>query len=125
MDDLFEIIPNPDSHDECDPDNIITVPNSDYYSVSNINELLATSTSNALKIFHCNIRNLQKDLNLLNDLLFNFNKAPEFLRITETRLNNQSIQNIDITGYNFYHINSLTMAGGVGIYMQTRLRTTY
>lgn len=125
MDDLSGIIPNPDNHDEWDPDNMLTVPTSDYYSITNLNELLTTLTPKALKIFHCNIRSLEKNLNLLNDLLHSFDKVPDVLAVTETRLNNQSVQNIDIPGYNFYHINSLTMAGGVGIYTNTSLRTIY
>ena len=35
--DLFDLITNPDKFDECDPDHILPLPSSDYYSVSEMN----------------------------------------------------------------------------------------
>ena len=35
--DLFDLIPNPDKFDECDPDRIFPLPLSDYLSVSKMN----------------------------------------------------------------------------------------
>lgn len=60
--DLYGIISNSDSQDEGDPDNMLVVPSSHYYSVANVNELLTNLTPKALKIFHCNIRSLGKIL---------------------------------------------------------------
>jgi hypothetical protein len=46
---------------------------------------------------------------------------PDILALTETRLNDQSITNIDLCGFNFFHVDSLTMAGGTGIYVSKEL----
>ena len=35
--DLFDLITNPDKFDECDPDQILPLSSSDYYSVSEMN----------------------------------------------------------------------------------------
>jgi len=41
----------------------------------------------------------------------------DILAISETKLNSRSIINIDITQYNFFHIDSETAAGGAALYI--------
>ena len=72
--------------------------------------------SNGYSVFHCNIRSLEKNLNLLNDILITFKEAPSIIAISETKLKNNSATNISIPGYQFLSKHSLTSAGGVGIY---------
>ena len=42
--------------------------------------------------------------------------------MTETKLNNNTVTNIDLPGYKFYHVDSMTAAGGVGIYVCNSLK---
>ena len=39
--DLYKILPNPDKFDESDPDLMLPTPSSEYYSITNANDLLA------------------------------------------------------------------------------------
>ena len=39
--DLYKILPNPDKFDESDPDLMLSTPSSEYYSITNANNLLA------------------------------------------------------------------------------------
>ena len=39
--------------------------------------------SNSLSILHCNIRNLSKNLNILEDILYSLEYAPNVLGITK------------------------------------------
>lgn len=60
-------------------------------------------------------------MSLLNDVLYSLNKNPEKLAVTtETRLNNETVSNIDLCNYNFIN-DSVTSAGGAGIYISTDL----
>ena len=74
-----------------------------------------------LSILHCNIRSLSKNLTLLNDILDTFNEFPTFIVISETKLNNNSYNNISLSGYRFVGTNTPTNAGGVGIYLKENI----
>ena len=52
-------------------------------------------------ILHCNIRSLSKNLTLLNDVLLAVKEMPNIIAITETKLAENSLQNINIPGYKF------------------------
>ena len=54
---------------------------------------------------------------ILHDILASFKRKPDIIAVTETRLNDNTVCNVDITGYNFFNVNSPTSAGGVGIYI--------
>ena len=45
------------------------------------------------------------------------------LALTETRLNNNTIVNIDLPNYKFYHVNLPTAAGGAGVYVSHNLKS--
>ena len=68
-------------------------------------------------LLHLNTRSLPKNQNKLEDLLSFCEKLPEFIAITETKLNATNITQIDLENYNFEHVNSNTNAGGVGIFV--------
>lgn len=59
--DLFNLISNPDKSDEVDPDLMLTISMSNYYSISQINNSIAKAGPKAISMFHCNIRSLQKN----------------------------------------------------------------
>ena len=94
--DLFNLISNPDKSDEIDPDLMLTIPMSNYYSISQINNTITNAGPKAISMFHCNIRSLQKHLTLLEDFFYSLDKRPEIIAITETRLNANSVNNVDL-----------------------------
>ena len=54
-------------------------------------------------------------MNLLNELLFSLPRTSDILAVTETKLNENSVDNIEILNYDFYHTDSKTAAGPAGI----------
>ena len=73
-------------------------------------------------MFHCNVRSLPKNLVLLEDFLYSLDKRQE---ITETRLNENSVCNVDLLNYDFYHTDSPTLAGGALLSTSLRLLIPY
>ena len=112
--DLFNLISNPDKSDETDPDLMLTIPMSNYYSISQINNTIAKAGPKAISI---NMRSLQKNLALLEYFIYSLDKRPETLAITETRLNANSVCNVDLLNHELYHTDSPTSAGGSAIYI--------
>jgi len=49
------------------------------------------------------------------------NVSPDFIAISETKLKSKCSTNIQIPNYNFVHVDSLTNAGGVGLYVNKKL----
>ena len=119
--DLYDLFSNPDKFDECDPDLMLTTPCSEY-SVHSFNKLLLNSDSKTLTILHCNIRSLSKNLNLFEELLCSLDSKLDILGITETKLSEKSLSNVNIKGYNFFHTDSLTNAGGAALYIANNLK---
>ena len=91
--DLYDLFPNPDKFDECDPDLMLTTPCSEYYSVHGFNKLLRNSDSKTFTVLHCNIRSLSKNLNLFEELLCSLDFKLDILGITETKLSEKSLSN--------------------------------
>ena len=92
--DLFDLITNPDKFGECDPEHILPLSSSDYYSVSEMNSTFGKAGSNALTLFHCNIRSLPKKLSLLHAVLYCLDSRPNIIAISETRLNENLVSNM-------------------------------
>ena len=116
---LFNLISNPDKSDETDPDLMLTIPMSNYYSISQINNAIAKAGPKAISIISINMRSLQKNLALLEDFLYSLDKRPEILAITETRLNANSVCNVDLLNCELYHTDSPTSPG---VQLSTSLR---
>jgi hypothetical protein len=54
-----------------------------YYAAPDLNYLLDQQNNNkALTFFHCNIRSLPKNMNLVNELLLSPTKTPDILAVT-------------------------------------------
>ena len=96
---------------------------SNYYSISQINNAIAKAGPKAISMFHCNMRSLQKNLALLEDFIYSLDKRPEILAITETRLNANSVCNVDLLNYELYYTYSPTLAGGSAIYIIKTLKS--
>ena len=101
---------------------MLTSPMSNYYSIDKINHVFENVGSKALSLFHCNIRSISKNLNLLNEMRYLISKKLDVIAITETRLNKNSVINVDMLGYNFFHVDSLTSAGGAALYVSEELK---
>ena len=123
--DLYKIPPNPDKFDESDPDLMLSTPSSEYYSIADANNLLADIDNDSIFLFHCNIRSIPKNFELLYDLLCCFDNIPDVIAVTETRINCNSSANIDFPNYKFYSTDSKTTAGGVGIYISSSLNAIH
>jgi len=52
------------------------------------------------------------------------NVSPDFIAISETKLKSKCRTNIQIPNDNFVHVDSLTNAGGVGLYVNKKLQYT-
>ena len=63
-------------------------------------------------------KNCEKIKELVNELKV----LPDIICITETKLNSKNITNINISHYNFFHRDSPTNAGGVGMYLKDSLK---
>ena len=80
--DLFNVIPNPDKFDQRDPDNMLSLLSSNYYSINKLNnDLNMLTNKNSISLFHCNIRSLLKNLNLLEEFIYSLNVKPDILAI--------------------------------------------
>ena len=102
---------------DIDSDNILNCPRSNYYFLTQLNQLLDNTTSKYLSMFHCNIRSLPKHLSLVNEFLHSVNRKPDILAFTETRLSDRTITNVDILNYDFFHTNPLKQTSGTGLYV--------
>lgn len=111
---------NPVNLENQDPDNIIPAISSDYYKVDEVKQLLEKQ-SKAFSVFHCNIRSLNKNLNHLEELLVTLGHDFSIIGISETKLSNNTHSNVDLPNYNFIRHDSITQAGGVGLYINNNV----
>ena len=72
-------------------------------------------------MMHFNVRSLPKNVTSLNDFILTVKETPEIIAISETKLQDENIYNISISGYVFLNTNSPTRAGGVGLYFSKEL----
>ena len=84
--DLYNVIQNPDKFDERDSDLMLNNPNSNYYSLTKLNQFLKKSRHYTISLFHFNIRSLPKNISILNDFLYTLDIRPDVLALTETKL---------------------------------------
>ena len=96
---------------------------SEYYDIPKLDNILCNAQGKGISLFHCNIRSLPKNLTLLNDMLHSIDSRPDIIAVTETRLNPNSISNVDLPNYNLFHSDSPTLAGGTAIYVNDTLNT--
>ena len=93
-----------------------------YHTPQSINSLFQPF-DNETKIFliHFNCISLQKNVDKLRLYLDNLAYKPDIIMVSETNLKGDSLLiNIEIKGYIFFHADSITNAGGVGIYIKCK-----
>ena len=81
--DLYDLLSNPDKFDEKnDTDIMLNNVVSQYYLAPNLNSFLEQNANNkTFSLFHCNIRSLSKNMNLLNELLFSLPRTSDILAV--------------------------------------------
>jgi len=75
---------------------------------------------NKLSYFHFNVRSLVKNKHKIDAFFSMCNVSPDFIAISETKVKPKCWTNIQIPNYNFVYVDSLTSAGGVGLYVNTK-----
>ena len=76
-----------------------------------------------LLVMQCNTISLTNRFDKLREFLKRFPVMPHLIAITETRLKTSStLQSINLPQYTFCHADSLTLAGGVGVYIKDNLQ---
>ena len=120
--DLLKILPNPDNFDLTDPDLMFNTPSSDYYTLPKLNRVLDNADPNSLSLYHFNTRSLSKKIDILKEFICSLHQQPSVIGITETKLNKNSVTNIELKGYKLFHTDSITDAGGAAIYVSKDLK---
>ena len=97
-------------------------PYSDFFDKSayfDINSSNRTVSKQDMLIMHFNVGSIQKNFDQLSMILTKFQKLPDIIALTETKLSpNQIPTNIDLKGYDFVHCGSESKSGGVGFYIK-------
>ena len=94
-----------------------TEPYSAYSQYTSADSLNTKNINNGLSFLHLNIRSLLKNVSLLEELMISYKITPNIIGVCETKLNeNINLDPILLNNYTFHFKNSMSKAGGVGIY---------
>ena len=88
-----------------------------YYNTMQFADLIKSNKKEDLTLMHFNTRSLIKNKDKIESLLFEISFLPDLIAITETKLNSFTAHLASIEHYNFSYVNSMSNAGGVGIYI--------
>ena len=91
-----------------------------YYEMDSLS--LLSFNFNSISIIHINIRSLQKNLDFLQEFLRLLPNMPKIICLSESRINQKPLINLDLPNYKLEHIDSPTPAGGVAVYVSNELR---
>ena len=95
-----------------------------YFSSADFCKAQSICDKSTLTISHVNIRSVTANFGQIEDMLSVCLKT-NILALSETRLNSNSDLNfVQIEGYKFIHKDSLTRAGGTGMYISNLLKHT-
>ena len=94
-----------------------------YASLHSFSKLLKQNKSEFdLSLIHFNLRSLPKNLNKIENFLFCCNALPKIIAISETKLKSSKVCNVNLNNYSFLHNDSITQAGGVGLYVHSNIK---
>ena len=79
---------------------------------------LSIDENNSIFILHLNISSLQKHFDELHELLLCLPSHLDILCITETRIADTPLCNIELPNYNYFYRKSPNVVGGVGLYIK-------
>ena len=101
--------------------NLINV-NSKYRSVEWLIRHYDTYNNLGISVTHFNVRSIIKNKQKIEELLYDLNKSPDVIAISETKLNDDSnLGQANIQGYHLLNLNSKSNAGGVALYVSQKL----
>ena len=93
-----------------------------YSSIEDIKKLTNKNKLNSdqyFSIIHINLRSINKNFDKLRQLIAELPFDPSCIAVTETKINKRSnLDCIKLSNYEFIHTDSLTCAGGVGLYIK-------
>ena len=91
-----------------------------YFSMSQYSNILKRQKYDEVAFVHFNMRSLPKNKHKINSFLGQLPKEclPTIMAISETKLNPANVNTVEIEDYQFEHVDSLSLAGGVGIYIR-------
>ena len=107
-----------------DPDILFPNSHSPYINHEQFLKDNEKNKSDDLSLFHMNTVSLYKKIDEIRELTSSLKNPLKCIGISETRLTHNSILNVDIPNYNFYHKPSNTSAGGVGMYIHNSINAT-
>ena len=86
-----------------------------YFSPTQLSNLTYEKSKNDFSfMIHLNTRSVPKNHDKLEELLNELETRPELISISETKLSSRNVSNINIAGYDFFHIDSLPMLAVLG-----------
>ena len=91
-----------------------------YYEKDSLSSL--SFNSNSISIIHINIRSLQKNFDSLQEFLCLLPIMPKIICLSESRINQKPLINLELPNYKLEHIDSPTLAAGVAVYVSNELR---
>lgn len=107
---------------DLDPDqHFYSLPECNYYVEDQLNVLLSKRDP-LFSLLHLNIRSLNQNLQKLTSLLSMINNTFSCIGITETWLQHNNTDYVNIEGYNFIHqCRKEKNGGGIGLYVKNNL----
>lgn len=91
----------------------------DYFSPEQIyKQMSKNSAKRDLLMVHFNTRSLPKNKDLIEEFILDIKHRPDIIGISETKLNANNALNVELPHYKFFHHDSPTKAGGVGLYVK-------
>ena len=91
-----------------------------YYEMDSLSSL--SFNSNSISIIRINIRSLQKNFDFLQEFLCLLPNMPKIICLSESRINQKPLINLELPNNKLIHIDSPTPAGGVAVYVSNKLR---
>ena len=106
-----------------------TQTNFKYYTTHDFHnsyEVQSSFSKNSFSSIHCNIRSLAANFDNLTNMLEELQHPFSLIGLTETKIkiDQNQITNTKLSGYNFISQPSLSIAGGVGIFIQETFQAT-
>ena len=82
--------------------------------------LQPTFLENSFTLLHFSIRSLDKNFDTMHNFLQSLDFSPDITYLSETRIKNEPMTDISITGYSFIHVKSHSTVGGVAVYISKK-----
>ena len=111
---------------DCEEDSLIDYDLAKYCTVEEANYSLNMSSTNNLTILYINIKSLYFNDDDFNSLLTNFDKKPDIIAFSETKITEKSHTNYHpfLDGYKYHGVKSKTHFGSVGFFTRNNFVPT-